>query len=193
MARDDAPSEPVPLRAVPAAGVRGLRGRRIVLGVPGQGWRYDHRADDPVTSDGQTFVPALLEADYYRSELDNIEIFAPLVPIDQVWVEQPYAPQGRRPEPPASTDLLSRLITLDAPPERRPLPARDAVPLTGRRVVLTVGAKERRDLRAVTEPYLSQAGDICTRICDEADWYRWAFTGRPPVTTETPVYPLWAE
>lgn len=185
------PSEPMPVRPVPAANVRGLRGRRIIIGVPGQGWRYDHRADDPVTNDGQTFVPALLEADYYRAELDQIEVFAPLVPITQVWVEQLHAPQSR----PATTpeNLLTRLVTLTAPPERHPAPARDVTPLTGRRVILTSPTQEQRDLRATTEPYQNPEGDICIRICEEPHWYQWAFTGHPPTTTEVPVYLLWAE
>jgi hypothetical protein len=188
------PDEPVPLRPVPATEVRGLRGRRIIIGVPGQGWRYDHRADDPVTNDGTTFVPALLEADYYRAELDQIEVFAPLVPVGQVWVELPHAPRGRPlREPDQPDNLLSRLVTLDAPPERHPRPARDASPLTGRRVVVTARTGEKRDLRAVTEPYQNRDGDICVRICDESDWYRWAFTGRPPASNEIPVYLLWTE
>jgi hypothetical protein len=202
------PAEPVPLRPVPAADVRGLRGRRIIIGMPGQGWRYDHRADDPVTNDGETFVPALLEADYYRAELDQIEVFAPLVPIAQVWVEQlnasathhpPPSPTliedelTRHPPPPHSDNLLSRLVSLTAPPERHPTPARDVTALTGRRVILASPTHEQRDLRAATEPYQNPDGDICVRICDESRWYQWAFTGRPPTCTEVPVYLLWAE
>lgn len=188
------PDEPVPLRPVPAADIRGLRGRRIIIGVPGQGWRYDHRADDPVTNDGRTFVPALLEADFYRAELDQIEVFAPLVPVAQVWVEQPYAPHSHERRNPHQPDnLLSRLVTLATPPERHPQPAREASPLTGRRVIATTRAGEKRDLRAVTEPYQNEDGDICVRICDEPDWYQWAFTGRPPASNEIPVYLLWAE
>ena len=186
------PAEPVPIRPVPAVDARGLRGRRIIIGVPGQGWRYDHRADDPVTNDGQTFVPALLEADYYRAELDQIEVFAPLVPITQVWVEQLHAPRAT-PGPSTPTTIFSRLVTLTAPPERHPTPARDATSLTGRRVILTSPTREQRDLRATTDPYQNPEGDICVRICEESRWYQWAFTGHPPTTTEVPVYLLWAE
>ena len=65
-----------------------LRGRRVIVGVPGIGFRGDLRADDPVVQGGRTFVPVLTEQDYYRPELEQIEVFAPLVPIDRVWVEE---------------------------------------------------------------------------------------------------------
>jgi hypothetical protein len=52
---------------------------------------------------------------------------------------------------------------------------------------------EQRDLRAVTEPYQNQESDICVRVSRELDWYRWAWSGKPPATIEIPVYLLWVE
>ena len=52
---------------------------------------------------------------------------------------------------------------------------------------------ERRDLRAVTEPYENADGDICIRTCPERDWYQWSFTGQPAKTRELPVHLVWAE
>jgi hypothetical protein len=195
------PTEPAAVVPVPAERLAQLRGRRVITGRPDRGWRYDLRADDPVENGGQRLVPVLVESDYYRAELDQVEVFAPLVPLEQVWVEQVEPPAGHSPpaekegdhQGPSRQDLLSRLVTLDAPPTRHPVPARDAPGLSGRRVVVVSPSRERRDLRAVTEPYENADGAICLRVCDEADWYRWAFTGQPAPCTEVPVYLIWVE
>ncbi len=187
------PDDPARIVLAPARHRDQLRGSRVVTGHPDHGWRYDLRADDPVDAEGQRLVPVLLEADYYRAELDQVEVFAPLIPLDRVWVEQV---DGADPAPSTgggSRDLLSRLVTLDAPPAREPVPARDVIGLAGRRVVVVSPRSQRRDLRATTEPYQNADGTICVRICDEPDWYRWAFTGQPARGTEVPVYLIWAE
>ncbi|BCJ26485.1 hypothetical protein [Actinocatenispora sera] len=184
------PTAPGPVRAVPAAQRGSLRGRRVVTGTPGRGWRCDLRADDPVEQDGRAFVPVLAEHDWYRAELDDTDVFAPLVPVERVWVEQPDAAAGSA-EPPAN--LLARLVTLDAPPLRIPVPARDMPALTGRRVVVVSPETVRRDVRAASEPYENDDGTICLSVCAEPDWYRWAFAGRPADCTEVPVYLVWAE
>lgn len=184
------PDDPPPIVPVPAYQVDGLRGRRVVTGSPDRGWRGDLRADDTVRQGGTDLVPLLVESEWYRAEQDQVEVFAPLVPIDRVWVErvgEASATGGDR------RDLLSRLVTLDAPAPRHPVPARDAPGLTGRRVVVVSPDRQRRDLRAVTEPFQNPDGTICVRICDESDWYRWAFTGQPARCTEVPVYLVWAE
>lgn len=196
------PTEPGPVLAVPAARLPALRGHRVVTGDPEHGWRYDLRADDPVEQDGQQLVPVLGEPDYYRAEIDEVEVFAPLVPIGRVWVERPADPPGTAPlgaadptvEMPAPPpDLLSRLVDLDAPPTRTPVPARDVPGLSGRRLVVVSPAAERRDLRATTEPFRTADGTVCLKLCDEPDWYRWSFTGRPPACTEVPLYLVWVE
>lgn len=191
------PTAPVPIVAVPATRVSRLRGRRVVTGSPEYGWRYDLRADDPVENAGQVFVPVLAEYDYYRAEIDQVEVFAPLVPVDRVWVER-LEPRGNGVHEPGRADdeqrdLLARLVTLDAPPVRRPVPARALPGLTGRRVVVMSPTRERRDLRATTEAYQSAEDRICVRVCREPDWYRWAFTGTPAAGTEVPIYLIWVE
>ncbi|WP_203663176.1 hypothetical protein [Actinocatenispora rupis] len=184
------PDDPSPIVPVPAAQVDGLRGRRVVTGSPDRGWRGDLRADDAVRHGDTDLVPVLVESDWYRAEQDQVEVFAPLVPIERVWVERTgTAPAGGGNQ----RDLLSRLVTLDAPAPRTPVPARDAPGLTGRRVVVVSPDDQRRDLRAVTEPFQHDDGSIHVRICDESDWYRWAFTGQPARCTEVPVYLVWAE
>lgn len=188
---------PTPVVPVPALHERTVRGRRVIIGLPGLGWRGDMRADSPVVQGSRTYVPVLPEQEWYRAEAEQIEAFAPLVPIERVWVEtvmtEPVS--GRQ----SGTDLISRLVSLDAPPHRDPVPAREVASLTGRRVVRVTGSandsadRHQRDLRAVTEPYANADGDICARVARELDWYRWAWSGRAPKTLEVPVHLLWLE
>jgi len=190
-----ASSPPAPIVPAPANGVRDVRGRRVTIGLPGLGWRSDLRADGPVVQGSRTYVPVLTEHEWYRAEAEQIEVFAPLVAIERVWVEIVSAALG---DGPTGRDLVSRLVSLDAPPRRDPVPAREAAALTGRRVVWVPapenkGGRDRRDLRAVTEPYSSADGDICVRVAEELDWYRWAWSGQSPKTVEIPVHLLWIE
>jgi hypothetical protein len=129
------------------------------------------------------------EAEWYRAEAEQTEVFAPLVPVERVWVEE-YGLAGIS----GSTDALSKLVSMDEPPRRNPVPALDADALTGRRVVqLREDGGERRDLRAVTELHTSDEGDICARVATELDWYRWGWSGRAPRTLEVPIHLLWVE
>jgi hypothetical protein len=182
------PSAVVP---VPASGRTDLRGRRLLIGLPGFGWRGDLRGDAAVVQASRTYVPVLPEHEWYRAEAEQIEVFAPLVPIDRVWVEIVEAP-GTAPES-QPRDLVGRLVSLDAPPRREPVPVRDMPSLTGRRLVQADQTSALRDLRAVTEPYQNTEGDICVRVSSELDWYRWGWSGKPPRTREVPIYLLWAE
>jgi len=187
---------PPPIVPTPATVQQPLRGRRVIIGLPGLGWRADLRADTPVVQGSRTYVPVLPENEWYRAEDEQIEAFAPMVPIERVWIELvgTTAADPKR----GGADLVSRLVSLDAPPEREPVPARDGVGITGRRVVKVPGpdekaGRDRRDLRAVTEAYTNADGDICVRVAAELDWYRWAWGGKTPKTLEVPVHLLWIE
>lgn len=181
-----APGTVVP---VPASGRRDLRGRRVIVGLPGLGWRGDLRADEPVVQASRTYIPVLAEQEWYRAEVEQTEVFAPLVPVERVWLEQiqPAAPDG------PARDLVSRLVSLDTPPRRDAVPVREVSHATGRRVVRVTEQGEQRDLRAVTEPYTSADGDICLRVAAELEWYRWVWSGQIPKTLEVPVHLLWVE
>lgn len=192
---------PAPIVPRPAVSVPDLRGRRVIIGLPGAGWRHDLRSDAPVQQNGRSYIPVLPEHEWYRAETEQIEVFAPLVAVERVWVEE-HGPEPSRPVP----DLAARIVTLDAPPRRDALPARDVAGLTGRRVIEVpagdagegdgggpVGAVERRDIRAVTEPYPGTQGDIWVRVAAEADWYRWGWSGRFPHTLAVPLRRLWVE
>lgn len=178
-------AQPAPIVPTPAAFFPTLRGRRVIVGVPGLGWRADLRADDPVVHGSRTYVPVLTEQDYYRAETEQLEVFAPLVPIDRVWVEhQPADPD---------TDGDTQPTTLDAPPRRPAVPIAGVDSIGGRRVVQAVPDGYIRDLRAVTSIYMNTNGVACVRVCGEPEWYRWALQGTTPSTVEVDATLLWAE
>ncbi|MGC4791344.1 hypothetical protein ACLQ22_26360 [Micromonospora sp. DT178] len=187
---DWAPRPPRPIEIVPATGRVELRGQRVLVGLPGFGWRGDLRADDRVVQGSRTYVPVIPEHEWYRAESDQVEVFAPLVPVERVWVETVGA---QRPDAPADRATGVRLVSLDAPAHRMPTPVFESDAVTGRRVVHVVDSVEHRDLRAVTETYSGAEGDICVRVTPEVEWYRWAWRGQSPTTLEVPVHLLWIE
>jgi hypothetical protein len=184
------PITPAAIVALPAAGRRDLRGRRLLIGLPGFGWRGDLRGDAAVVQASRTYVPVMPEHEWYRAEAEQIEVFAPLVPIDRVWVEVAEMAASNSL---STDDVITRLVSLDAPPRRPPVPVRNVAGVTGRRIVQSEAGDALRDLRAVTEPYQNTDGDICVRVCLELDWYRWGWSGKPPRTREVPIYLLWVE
>jgi hypothetical protein len=210
---------PAAIVPTPAAGFATLRGRRVIIGVPGLGFRGDLRADDPVVRGGRTYVPVLTEQDYYRAETEQVEVFAPLVPVDRVWVEQvddlawaaglADAAFGDRADyGPASLAGIARAgaaidaaarAPLDAPSRTEPVAVSAASTVLGRRVVQAVPDGFVRDLRAVTRPYPGGRGDPgghgddVVRVCAEPDWYRWALAGTAPATVEVRARDLWVE
>lgn len=187
---DWAPRPPRPIEIVPATGRVELRGRRVLVGLPGLGWRGDLRADERVVQGSRTYVPVIPEHEWYRAESDQVEVFAPLVPVERVWVETVGA---RRSDTSVDREAGVRLVSLDAPAHRAPTPVFEADAVTGRRVVHVVESVEHRDLRAVTETYSGADGDICVRVTPEMEWYRWAWRGQSPTTLEVPVHLLWIE
>lgn len=185
-----APLPPRPIVLAPAAGRKDLRGRRVLTGLPGLGWRGDLRADEQVVQGSRTYVPVIAEHEWYRAEAEQIEVFAPLVPADRVWVE---TIGERRTGEDLPRNPITGLVSLDAPVHRMPTPVIETDSVVGRRVVQVADATERRDLRAVTETYTNADGDICVRVASELEWYRWAWRGQPPTTLEAPVHLLWIE
>ncbi|MFF3852068.1 hypothetical protein [Micromonospora sp. NPDC002575] len=186
---DWAPQPPRPVEIVPATGRVELRGRRVLVGLPGLGWRGDLRADERVVQNSRTYVPVIPEQEWYRAESEQVEVFAPLVPVERVWVET----LGNRPSVPTVVVSSVTLVSLDAPAHHPPTPVFEAGAVTGRRVVHMTDSGEQRDLRAVTETYSGAEGDICVRVTPELEWYRWAWRGQPPTTLEVPVHLLWIE
>jgi hypothetical protein len=174
--------EPHPVVPVPAAMVASMRGRRVIVGVPGVGFRSEQRADNPVVQGGRTFVPVLSEQDYYRAELEQIEVFAALVPIDRVWVEEAQ-PSSHVPATPA----------LDAPGVRWPIPVKDAGRVLDLRLVQAVADGHVRDIRAISDVYIDAIGSLTVRTCIESEWYAWALAGTTPTPMVVPAKTLWVE
>ncbi|TDC41971.1 hypothetical protein [Micromonospora sp. KC213] len=187
---DWAPRPPRPVKIVPATSRVELRGRRVLVGLPRLGWRGDLRADERVVQGSSTYVPVIPEHEWYRAESDQVEVFAPLVPVERVWVET-LGDHTSRQAP--RTESGIRLVSLDGPSHRSPTPVFEVDSVAGRRVVYVEDGVERRDLRAVTETYSGAEGDICVRVTSELEWYRWAWRGQPPSTMEVPVHLLWIE
>lgn len=181
---------PRPIVPTPATMSGQLRGRRVLIGLPGHGWRADLRADEKVVQGSRTYIPVMSEGEWYRAEAEQTEVFAPLVPVERVWVEE----LGMAGTAAPNSGIASKLVSLDEPPRRLPVAALEAALLTGRRVVqLLDDGGERRDLRAVTELHTSENGDICARVATELDWYRWSWSGHAPRTMAVPVHLLWLE
>ena len=122
------------------------------------------------------------EADYYRamSGVKNTRRFA--VGVSRVWVEQ-YVSQPDLGNDlaaddeiaPSSNAWLSDVVDDPGAPRLvRPVRARSAHTLTGRRVIHVSGdGLIATDLRAVGEPSWTHDGAIIVPIIDEHDWYLW--------------------
>lgn len=188
--RYEFPDPPPPLTPMPAVKCFDMRGARVVVGAPGQGWRTDLRADDPLMRGGRLLVPVLSESDYYRSEDDGTEALAALHPVESVWVETPDESAERRTAPP---HLFERLVDIEAPPARLPVPASDVHGLTGRRVWHWRDGEFATDLRCVSEAFENSNGDIAVLLAPEREWYRWARTGKPPTVDEALIHLTWLE
>ncbi|GAB3228932.1 hypothetical protein GCM10027447_21790 [Glycomyces halotolerans] len=186
----DIPEPPPVLVPVPAKRVFDMHSRRVVCGTPGSGWRFDMRADDPVTREGAMLVPVIAEADYYRAVDGDGDAYASLVPAEEVWVQR--ADANPEPSTPPPGYLIDRLSDPDAPPVRKPFPASDVPGLIGRRVWYWAGGSFRDDFRCVSEPF-EVDGDFCVRVVDEAAWYRWQRTGQAPKAVDAFIHHLWTQ
>ncbi|WP_407924553.1 hypothetical protein [Catellatospora vulcania] len=187
-----APIVPVPaLTVISSGGV--LRGARVMIGLPGHGWRTGLRGDTMIRQGARSLIPVLAEAEWYRAERERVEVFAALVPVERVWVETISTSAERA----TSADSLT-LVSLDSPPTRVAVPAEVIAAqapgqLTGRRLVQTGNDGEQRGLRAVTEAHSGPEGNAQVRVALEHEWYRWAATGQAPATRAVPIAELWIE
>lgn len=186
---DDADLSPRPIAPMPALSHDDLRGRRVIVGLPGLGWRHDLRADERVVQGSRTYVPVMSEHEWYKAELEQIEVFAPLVPVDRVWVETLDSSRATN----SLRGTVSGLVSLDGPPNRYPVAVDGLLRITGQRLVQMIDGVERREIRAVTERYVNDVGEVCIHVAIEVEWYRWTWTGKPPKALELPIDSLWLE
>lgn len=190
---------------VPAASHPDVCDQRVIISEPPGGFRYDMRAVTYpyVHTDGRVRVDVLAEHDWYRAFIRKESVPTSRFPIDDVWVEHRAAPPVEDPDParrrsepaaPPEYAFLDRLVTLGAPPIRKPRRAKDADLLTGRRVIVVQPDGPVYDRRAVSEPYLhAESGDVMVNVCSEFDWYRWAIVREPPHIEPVEIYLLWVE
>jgi hypothetical protein len=171
---------PRPIVYLRASTIADPRGMRAVVGSRTLGWRGDLRADGPVMQQGRTYVPVLTEHDWYRAEAEQVEVFAPLVPIERVWIETPGDYASSDPNGPNASS---------------PVPASQERRITGRRVVHVLSGreeKEERDLRAISE-LVPDGYENFVLVTSESDWYRWASSGKIAPARSLSPHDLWIE
>ncbi|GIH08350.1 hypothetical protein Rhe02_64170 [Rhizocola hellebori] len=187
------PAAIVPVPALTVDGSGGtLRGARVLIGLPGHGWRGEMRADALVKQGARTFVPVLPEADWYRAERDRVEVVAALVPVERVWIETLSTADAANDLTPSPADA-PQLVSLDSPPTRAALPLDGAAQVMGRRLVHTGREGETRALRAASEAHKGPDSLPQILVVTESDWYAWAATGKLPAARALPVAELWLE
>ena len=79
---------PRPIVPTPAMMTGSLRGRRVLIGLPGHGWRGDLRADEKVVQGSRTYVPVMPEAGILPPRAD---VVARLVSLDEPPRREPVA------------------------------------------------------------------------------------------------------
>ena len=144
------------------------------------------------------------EADYYRalSGAKNTPRLA--AGVSRVWVEQYVSQSGSDMVAvaaeivPNSNAWLADVIDDPGVPRLiRPVPARAAHALTGRRVIWVRGdGTIVTDLRAVGECSWTAEGTIIVPVIDEHDWYLWASRSnnqRHPSLRAVEISSLWVE
>lgn len=190
---------------VPAASYPDVCDQRVIISSAPGGFRYDMRAVTYpyVHTDGRVRIDLLAEHDWYRAYIRKETVPTTRYPIEDVWVEHRAEPAEqdtdhsiRVIDPPLMPEyaFLDRLVTLGAPPIRKPRRAKDADELTGRRVIMLQPGGPVYERRAVSEPYLhAESGGVAVNVCSEYDWYRWGITREPAKPEPVEIYLLWVE
>ncbi|MFI5752437.1 hypothetical protein ACIBBE_42825 [Streptomyces sp. NPDC051644] len=197
----------VPPPAVPVPAVNmppDLHGERAILSDPGTGSIYDLRILGDVRRDsGSATVNVVPELDYWRTTIaPHRPVHPRTVPLEHVFIEHrlPYEPPGQDqlpPEPPRTGDadyLLRRIAPgPDQPGARTPVPARTVGNVHGRRIIQATPLGFSWDLRAISEPYETEAHDIVVNLTSAHEYYRWILTGSHPDPVPIGLYLLWTE
>ncbi|MEU3356101.1 hypothetical protein [Streptomyces sp. NPDC037389] len=188
---------------VPAAMLSDLHRQRAIAAFDGVGLLHDLRILGDAHHEAHgTSVDVVPELDYWRTRFSPATpVAARRLPIDQVWVEhrldyQRPAEPGQ--EPPSSAGAPAALLRRIAPGPsqpgaRTPVPARTVGHLHGRRVIQSTPTGWAWDLRAVSEPYQNEEGEITLNATSANDYYRWIITGTLPEAIPLPLYLLWTE
>lgn len=78
------------------------------------------------------------------------------------------------------------------PPARQPIPAAEAGPLRGKRVVLSLPNGFVYDIRAVSEVVEQEFG-LGVEVAAEEEYFRWMFTGQAPSRATYPLGLVWVD
>ncbi|MDJ0345890.1 hypothetical protein QMK19_35240 [Streptomyces sp. H10-C2] len=190
------PAVPMPAAQMPPD----LHGKPAIAVTPGHGLLADLRVLGSVRRDpdGSAWVDVVTEADYWRTQISPGSVTqARPVRLDHLWIEHRLEPDDRAQVPGPAGDpqaLLRRLAPgPDSPGARTPVPARTVPHLHGRRIIQTTPLGWAWDLRAVTEPYEDDQGDILVNLTSAHDFYRWQITGHPPDVVPCGLYLCWTE
>ncbi|MGW2865608.1 hypothetical protein [Streptomyces sp. NPDC001205] len=196
---------PPPAVPMPAANMGvDLHGARAIVADPSVGIIHDLRIIGDAHQDaGTTYIDVVPELDYWRAKVSPGRVASRRVPLAQTYIEhrltyEPPAAGRVLPDPVAlATDpaaLLRRLAPHpDMPGARTPVPARTIPHLHGRRIIQVNPLGFAWDLRAVSEPYMDNAGDIVLNLTSAHDYYRWVITGSKPDVVPVGLYLLWTE
>lgn len=175
---------PASVAYVPAATVPSCIGMRVILAL-GNGWRENLRAasNAQLDEEGQLGLELLPEHDWHLRSIfpdyDPLRIFAPM---ETLRVEVLVGSSNTRSEVHEAEQPISLtatwLLRVDAcvdnslplKPPRRP---REVPWLPGHRLVLAGPEGFTRDVRATSEPFRDEAGEVVVSYLSEAAWYQW--------------------
>lgn len=219
--REWAYREPPALVPVPAADVRPLTGRRLIIHDPTlRGWNDSFiAASEPHQYEGRTHVGIMSAADWYRRRDDPGHIVVPRpMPIDLLWVEtqvevptddQPVLAPVDQSEVPKNAGPAKRIVDPDQPPVRRLRRALGEATVHGRRAALNCKDRPMWPVRVCSEPFLDELPDVINMtgglddfdepligpvvtLCSESSWHRWTWSGEPPArAVPKPLYRVW--
>lgn len=213
--------EPLALVPVPAADVRPLKDRNVIVHDPVlRGWSYEFRAaTEPHLYDGSPHVGILAIADWYRAKADRSFIAVPRpMPIDRVWVETEVDVPLDDDEPqltirdtsatiPAARNAR-RLVDASRPPGRRLRRGLFEETVHGRRAALVDPETPIWPVRVCSEPYWDDMPEVLNMsagpdefgkpvqgpvvsVCAEGDWWLWHSIGRKPEIIAASLFRVW--
>jgi hypothetical protein len=203
---------------VPAAEVRPLAGKRVVMCDADQGiWVYGQWAvTEPHDRDGETVVGLLDSADWYRRKRDPEHVIVPRShPLSGLWVELPQDVGNVSPIPPDQSDVRPAFRTksivadLSRPPVRWLRFSQFETEVNGSRCWVLTPSGASPAWRACGEPRRKVYSTIdltdgldgldkpvvgtVVPVCLEEEWYQWRQTGQPPRLRRIPTQLVWLE
>jgi hypothetical protein len=196
--------EPPALVPVPAADLRPLTGRRVIVHLgDDRSWNHDFvAASEPHEYRGAThvgIVPRPVPITQLWVET-RVEVTTDDAPVDAP-VDQSHVPQNAGP--------ARRIVDATQPPVQRLRRGLFETTVHGRRAAITSKFRPRWPYRVCSEPYLGELPDVIemrgglddidkpvigpvVNVCSEASWQIWTSTGEQPDTIiPKALYRVW--